>query len=197
MNSLLGRHPLTPYTLLTVPHSNGIRFSITDLSPSTARYLPTIYTDREGISLYDAQYSTGVKGPIPQEVIEDVIRSLLKFKTVCADFGVPETNIRILATEATRSAVNSEGFRRQIKDATSWEVDMLPKEAEGRVGAMGVASSFREVEGLVMDLGGTSAIFRCYLSSSLVLDPSLLLLQCLSGHAIALPVLSRQIGPTT
>ena len=166
---------------------------MTDLSPSTARCLPTIYTDREGISLYDAQYSASVKGPIPQEVIDDVIRSLLKFKTVCADFGVPETNIRILATEATRSAVNSEDFRRQIKDATSWEVDMLPKEAEGRIGAMGVASSFREVEGLVMDLGGTSAFFRFFrfcLSSSLVLDPSLLLWQYLSGHALFFVVAS-------
>ncbi|KAK4912140.1 retrograde regulation protein 2, partial [Elasticomyces elasticus] len=33
---------------------------------------------------------------------------------------------------------------------------MLPKEEEGRVGAMGVASSLAEVKGLVMDLGGGS-----------------------------------------
>lgn len=33
---------------------------------------------------------------------------------------------------------------------------MLPKEAEGRIGAMGVASSFATVDGLVMDLGGGS-----------------------------------------
>lgn len=32
---------------------------------------------------------------------------------------------------------------------------MLSKETEGRIGAMGVASSFNQVEGLVMDLGGT------------------------------------------
>ncbi|KAL2392345.1 Retrograde regulation protein 2 [Exophiala dermatitidis] len=137
--------------------SNGIRFSITDLSPSTARCLPTVYQDREGISLFDAQYSTGVKGPIPQETIDEVLCALLKFKTACRDFGVPDTNIRVLATEATRNAVNSEDFRRQIKDATGgWEVDLLPKEAEGRIGALGVASSFESVEGLVMDLGGGS-----------------------------------------
>ncbi|EXJ93183.1 retrograde regulation protein 2 [Capronia epimyces CBS 606.96] len=136
--------------------SNGIRFSVTDLSPPTARCLPTLYQDREGISLFDAQYSTGVKGPIPQETIDEVLSSLLKFKTVCADFGVPETNIRILATEATRTAANSEDFRQQIRHATGWEVNMLPKEAEGRIGAMGVASSFASVEGLVMDLGGGS-----------------------------------------
>lgn len=33
---------------------------------------------------------------------------------------------------------------------------MLKKEEEGRVGAMGVASSFERVDGLVMDLGGKS-----------------------------------------
>ncbi|OAP61967.1 hypothetical protein AYL99_04170 [Fonsecaea erecta] len=137
--------------------SNGIRFSITDLSPATARSLPTVYQDREGISLFDAQYSSGgVRGPIPQETIDAVLSSLTKFKTACADFGVPEPNIRVLATEATRTAENSVDFRQQIKDATGWEVDMLPKEAEGTIGAMGVASSFAEVEGLVMDLGGGS-----------------------------------------
>ena len=78
----------------------------------------------------------------------------MRFQTACADFGVPQTNIRVLATEATRTAENSEDFRKQIKYATGWEVAMLPKEAEGRIGAMGVASSFVSVEGLVMDLGG-------------------------------------------
>lgn len=136
--------------------SNGIRYSITDLSPLKARSSPTVFMERLGLSLFDAQYSTGEKGPIPQPVIDEVVASLLRFKTTCADFSVPEANIRILATEATRTATNSEDYRRQIKDATGWEVDMLSKEAEGRIGAMGVASSFSEVDGLVMDLGGGS-----------------------------------------
>ena len=136
--------------------SNGIRFSITDLSPITARSLPTVFMGRLGTSLFDAQYSTGEIGPIPQPVIDEVLAALLRFKTTCADFDVPEANIRILATEATRTAVNSEDYRWQIKDATGWTVDMLPKEAEGKIGAMGVASSFSDVDGLVMDLGGGS-----------------------------------------
>ncbi|KIX03646.1 uncharacterized protein Z518_07199 [Rhinocladiella mackenziei CBS 650.93] len=155
MTMLRAPSPSSLYGLVDMG-SNGIRFSITDLSPSTARSLPTVYQDREGISLFDAQYSSGAQGPIPQETIDEVLSSLLKFKTACADFGVPETNIRILATEATRNAINSEDYRHQIKQATGWEVDMLPKEAEGRIGAMGVASSFASVEGLVMDLGGGS-----------------------------------------
>lgn len=35
-------------------------------------------------------------------------------------------------------------------------VKLLPKDEEGRIGAFGIASSFREMEGIVMDLGGGS-----------------------------------------
>ena len=49
---------------------------------------------------------------------------------------------------------NSEDFRRRIKDTTGLKVVMLSKEHEGMLGALGVASSLAEVEGLVMDLGG-------------------------------------------
>jgi retrograde regulation protein 2 len=138
--------------------SNGIRFSISDLTPP-ARALPTVFQDRAAISLYDAQYQSGDKGPISQEVIDNVLAALARFKVACVDFGVPNDKIRVLATEATRTATNSVDFRQQIKKATGWEVDMLPKEVEGRIGALGVASSFSNVEGLVMDLGGTYFLF--------------------------------------
>jgi len=118
--------------------------------------MPTLYQDRVGISLYDAQFRTGQKAPIPESVTKDVVQSLLRFKSTCHDFGVQDTNVRIVATEATRQAINSEEYRSQIESATGWKVEMLPKEEEGRVGAMGVVSSFSTVKGLMMDLGGGS-----------------------------------------
>jgi retrograde regulation protein 2 len=118
--------------------------------------MPTLYQDRTGISLYDAQWSTGEKAPIPDAVIESVLRTLQRFKNTCLDFGVHDSNVRIIATEATRQAINSEDFRAQIKKSTGWTVEMLPKEEEGRIGAMGVVSSFAKVRGLMMDLGGGS-----------------------------------------
>ncbi|KAF2797696.1 Ppx-GppA-domain-containing protein [Melanomma pulvis-pyrius CBS 109.77] len=138
--------------------SNGIRFSITDLAPITSRILPTLYLDRAGISLYDAQHppSSPRAVPIPAPVIAKVIKALLRFKSTCADFHVPDAQIRIVATEATRVAQNSEAFRKEIEDATGWGVELLPKEVEGRIGAYGVASSYGQVRGLVMDLGGGS-----------------------------------------
>lgn len=136
--------------------SNGIRFSITDLTPETQRGLPTVFLDRAAISLYDAQYENGQVVPIPDVTVRQVIKSLLRFKATCEDFGVPEKQVRIVATEATRKASNSEEFRAAIKAATGWDVELLSKEMEGRIGAFGVASSYANVTGLMMDLGGGS-----------------------------------------
>ncbi|USP77560.1 hypothetical protein yc1106_04834 [Curvularia clavata] len=136
--------------------SNGIRFSVTDLTPETQRGLPTVFLDRAAISLYDAQYENGKVVPIPDATVRQVIKSLLRFKATCEDFGVPENQVRIVATEATRKAVNSEEFREAIKAATGWQVELLSKEMEGRIGAFGVASSYENVTGLMMDLGGGS-----------------------------------------
>ncbi len=86
--------------------------------------------------------------------MDDVVAALLRFQTTCADFGVPDSNVRVLATEATRTAANSLEFCNRIREATGWQAQMLAKEVEGRIGAMGVASSFQRVQGLVMDLGG-------------------------------------------
>ncbi|KAI4129094.1 MAG: hypothetical protein LQ338_002392 [Usnochroma carphineum] len=144
------------YKALVDMGSNGIRFSISDLSPPSARVMPTIYQDRCGISLYDAQYHEGKKIPIRQTVIDDVVAALIRFRRTCEDFQVSNRQIRAVATEATRNALNSEDFRQQIEKATGWKVEMLTKEEEGRIGALGVASSFGSIKGLVMDLGGGS-----------------------------------------
>ncbi|KAF2457379.1 Ppx/GppA phosphatase family-domain-containing protein [Lineolata rhizophorae] len=154
------------YHALVDMGSNGIRFSITDLSPPKSRILPTVYTDRADISLYDAQWSAGEKRPIPRTTIDRVIASLRRFRLICEDMHVPGSQIRILATEATRQALNSEEFRAEIRAAIGIEVEMLPKQEEGRVGAFGVASSLSAVNGLVMDLGGGSTQLTWLLSTS-------------------------------
>ena len=136
--------------------SNGIRFSISDMSLETARIMPTIFQDRCGVSLYDAQYTTGEKVPISDDVIREVLAALLRFKNICKGFGVPENKIRVVATEATRTAINSAEFRHTIEQETGWDVVMLAKEEEGRIGALGIVSSFPSVNGLAMDLGGGS-----------------------------------------
>ncbi|KAL9134739.1 MAG: hypothetical protein Q9175_004076 [Cornicularia normoerica] len=144
------------YQALVDIGSNGIRFSISDLSPPTARIMPTIYQDRCGISLYDAQYATGTKAPIPSAVIEEVLAVLLQFRRTCQDFEVQDSNIRLVATEATRNAINREHLLGRIEEKTGWKVELLTKEEEGRLGAMGIASSIDRIKGICIDMGGGS-----------------------------------------
>ena len=144
------------YQALVDIGSNGIRFSISDLSPPTARITPTIYQYRCKISLYDAQNATGTKAPIPSTVIEEVLAVLSQFKRTCQDFEVKDDNIRLVATEATRNAINREDLLGQIEKKTGWKVELLTKEEEGRLGAMGIASSIGHIEGICMDMGGGS-----------------------------------------
>lgn len=118
--------------------------------------LPTIYQDRCDISLYDAQYDDGIKVPIPQPIIDEVVSALQRFKSTCGDFGIPGHRIRVVATEATRTALNSDEFIGRVQDRVGIKIEMLLKEEEGRIGALGIASSFQHTEGLVMDLGGGS-----------------------------------------
>lgn len=147
----------TSIAKLLIRYSNGIRFSISDLSPPTARILPTVHVHRSAISLYDAQFDEkGKRIPIPQSVTRAVVASFARFKVICTDFGVPDNQIRIIATEATREALNSAEFIGAIKKQTGLTVEVLPKEEEGKIGAMGIASSFTYIGGLVMDLGGGS-----------------------------------------
>ncbi|KAM0719114.1 hypothetical protein Q7P37_005019 [Cladosporium fusiforme] len=139
--------------------SNGIRFSISTLASPTARITPTLHQSRAGISLYDAQYppsSHGERQPIDEATMTAVLSAFRGFKRTCDDFGVPEGNVSVLATEATRTAINGEDFKGRIREAVGWEVQLLAKGEEGRVGAMGVASSLPALKGLVMDLGGGS-----------------------------------------
>lgn len=149
-------------------NSNGIRFSVSNLSPPTSRILPTLLSYRLDVSLYTAQYDpdTGERIPIPDTVINKIIAALLRFRIMCRDLGVADSNIRIIATEATRTAINSEQFRKEIKNSTDLEVEMLGKEEEGYVGALGVASGFSDVSGLVMDLGGGSTQITWMISTS-------------------------------
>lgn len=120
--------------------------------------IPTVHFHRVNISLYEAQTDpdTGTRIPIPQHVIERVVSAIVRFQIICGEYKVPSSNIRLIATEATRTAINSSAFTDAIRDATGISVELLRKEEEGIIGAWGIASSFSDVEGLALDLGGGS-----------------------------------------
>jgi len=150
-------HALSQPIDTDISHSNGIRLSITDLAPPLTRVLPTVYSYRNKISLYEAQYDDdGEKIPLPASIMEAVVAMLLRFQVFCAEFRVPPSQIRVVATEATRKAINSEEFLRKVLDETGLSVEILSQNDEGEVGAWGIASSVSAMRGLVMDLGGGS-----------------------------------------
>ncbi|RDL29996.1 putative retrograde regulation protein 2 [Venustampulla echinocandica] len=139
--------------------SNGIRFSISDLSPPRSRLLPCVYRERAAISLYDALHeSTPNSEPFhfSRETIVQVAQTLARFKSICNMYDVQKENISVFATEAMRTAKNKDEMLFAIKESSGLAVDILSPGVESLFGAMGARSGFQRVNGLFMDLGGGS-----------------------------------------
>ncbi|KAK9451412.1 Ppx/GppA phosphatase family-domain-containing protein [Limtongia smithiae] len=144
--------------------SNAIRFAIYDLSiASAARNLPLVFQDRAKISLYDALASANAGDTnaaarrVPADVLERVRQAFCRFDVICGTFGVPPDKVFVFGTEAARSATNSAALLELLRRVNSaWTVTLLSPEDEARFGALGIASSYHEVAGIVMDLGGGS-----------------------------------------
>ncbi|KAI0489621.1 Ppx/GppA phosphatase [Xylaria cf. heliscus] len=148
--------------------SNGIRFSITDLSPPYTRLLKCLYRERAAISLFDAlseSVSTGSPAFSP-DVISAVSRTLARFRSIANEFGVPPEQITVFATEAMRKASNATSMLSAIQSESGLGVHVLAPEVETLFGAMGARSSFATVNGLFLDLGGGS-VQMTYMNSSM------------------------------
>ena len=146
---------------------NGIRFTISDLSPPRSRLLPAIYRERAGISLYDALHSgkpDDVEFQFSQSTIKLVSQTLARFARICQQYRVPPAQISVFATEAMRTAHNQAEMLNSIKNATGLNVQILSPAMESMFGAMGARSAFGDVKGLFMDLGGGS-VQMTYLNS--------------------------------
>ncbi|KAF9430351.1 hypothetical protein BGZ94_007263 [Podila epigama] len=92
--------------------------------------------------------------PISEKVIDEVVRTFERWQALCRQANVQK--VRVIATEATRTAPNSKEFQARIKAATGWDVELLSKAQEANIGALGVMASYHTVRGLFMDLGGGS-----------------------------------------
>ncbi|KAF9339542.1 hypothetical protein BGZ91_005597 [Linnemannia elongata] len=101
-----------------------------------------------------ASKTASERQPISEKVIDEVVRTFERWQALCHQANV-ET-VRVIATEATRTAPNSEEFQARIKAATGWSVELLSKAQEANIGALGVMASYHTVQGLFMDLGGGS-----------------------------------------
>ncbi|KAL1894775.1 retrograde regulation protein 2 [Ceratocystis pirilliformis] len=137
--------------------SNGIRFSITDLSPPKTRLLETVYKERASISLYDDLNSSKKSPPtFSKSTIKEVSDVVHRFQKIAEDlYSVPTANFTIMATEAMRKAGNASAMIRGIGTT----VFVLEPQVEALFGAaMGSRSAFHKIDkgGLFFDLGGGS-----------------------------------------
>jgi retrograde regulation protein 2 len=150
---------------LTRRLSNGIRFSISDLSPPRTRLLRCIYRERAAISLLDAL--SGPSLAFPDETINLVSHTLARFRAIAVDdYGVPLEHMRVFATEAMRRAQNATTMLQAIRTASpGLSVYILAPEVETLFGAVGARSGFDDVKGLFLDLGGGS-VQMTYLDTS-------------------------------
>ncbi|KAI0009106.1 Ppx/GppA phosphatase [Xylariaceae sp. FL0662B] len=147
--------------------SNGIRFSISDLSPPQTRLLRCLYRERAAISLYDALNSSSSNGHFifPPDIITQVSETLARFKSIANDYGVPAEHVTVFATEAVRKAENAASMLNAILASSGLGVHVLSPEVETLFGAMGARSGFTKVNGLFLDLGGGS-VQMTYVNSS-------------------------------
>lgn len=139
--------------------TNGIRFSISSKSLHHARIMPCVFKDRLAISLYDIQFpykNSLDQIPIPNDIISEIVNAMKRFKLICEDFGVSEESVRVIATEATRIAINKDQFITAIWKGTGWNVEVLTPEEETRITTYSLVASFNNVNGLYLDLTGGS-----------------------------------------
>lgn len=139
-------------------NSNGIRFSITDLSPPRTRLLKCVYRERAAISLFDA-LSASSSQAFPPETISLVAATISRFRRIADAYGVSTEHFSILATEAMRKANNAPDMLDAINQEAGVSVHVLAPEVETLFGAvMGSRSSFGALNrgGLFLDLGGGS-----------------------------------------
>lgn len=139
--------------------SNGIRFSISDLSPPRTRLLKCIYRERAGISLFDALNSdSSAPMRFPPETITLVAETLARYRSIAVDdFAVPLENVILFATEAMRRAANAGDMLDAIRKETGGlEVKVLEPGVEALFGGLGARAAFVGVRGLFLDLGGGS-----------------------------------------
>ncbi|KAK8049534.1 hypothetical protein PG994_011264 [Apiospora phragmitis] len=148
--------------------SNGIRFSISDLSPPQTRLLKCLYKERAAISLFDALSSSPSTALLkfPAETITLVSQTLARFKAIADGYGVPPGHTTVLATEAMRRAENAASMLEAVYTASGLGICVLAPEVETLFGSVGARSGFAEVDGLFLDLGGGS-VQMTYLNSAM------------------------------
>ncbi len=91
---------------------------------------------------------------LPEDGVRQALQALQRFRKLIDLMGI--TDVRVLATAASRDAKNGQDFLREAEAAIGVEVELISGQREAKLSAMGVLSGFHTAEGIVGDLGGGS-----------------------------------------
>lgn len=130
--------------------SNSCRLAIASVVQHELR---TLYEDREVTRLGESVFEAGVISP---ESMDSTIKALKRFHKATQVHVVDQ--VRVVATSATRDALNADAFRTWVKSATGWSLEVISGLEEGRLIHLGVMTHQPEARKrcLLVDLGGGS-----------------------------------------
>ena len=130
--------------------SNSCRLAIASVQQ---HQLCTLHEDREVTRLGESVFEAGVISP---ESMASTIKALKRFHKAVQAHVVD--HVRVVATSATRDALNAEAFSTWVKSATGWELEIISGLEEGRLIHLGVMTHEPDARGrcLLVDLGGGS-----------------------------------------
>lgn len=130
--------------------SNSCRLAIASVQQHELR---TLHEDREVTRLGESVFEAGVISP---DSMANTIKALKRFHKAVQTHVVDA--VRVVATSATRDALNAEAFRTWVKSATGWELEIISGLEEGRLIHLGVMANEPDAQGrcLLIDLGGGS-----------------------------------------
>jgi exopolyphosphatase / guanosine-5'-triphosphate,3'-diphosphate pyrophosphatase len=131
--------------------SNSCRLAIAEVTQQ--HKLRTLHEDREVTRLGESVFDAGVISP---ESMANTIKALKRFHKAVQEHVAD--HVRVVATSATRDALNAEAFRTWVKSATGWNLEVISGLEEGRLIHLGVMAQEPDARkrSLLIDLGGGS-----------------------------------------
>ncbi len=137
--------------------TNSLRLLVADVDPGTGR-LTDVDRRMQIVRLGQGVDSTGRLAP---EALQRTLRALSGYARLIRDLSADA--VRMVATSATRDAVNAAEFVRGVGDVLGLEPEVLSGKEEAYLSFVGATAEFAAAPGdgpyLVVDIGGGSTEF--------------------------------------
>ncbi len=135
------------------------RIALLELGSNAARFLLARVTPGDGFRVLreervQTRLGGGRPGRLSRAAVDETVRAVRRFLSRAREKERPR--VVAVATAAVREAVNREGLLGVLRRDEGVRVRILSERQEARLGALAVLRSLPVMEGLVVDLGGSS-----------------------------------------